>query len=73
MYNSEIFNNNVDTKITGNNNYVNNEMDFNVNMNNNVNTQNCNSGCLTGNPQERVIHRTYVHDVPQDCFFMIEK
>lgn len=74
MYNNDLFQNTTDTSINGNNNYVNNETDVNVNMpNNNMsNMGNVGGGCMN-NGQERVVHRTYVHDVPHPCFFMIEK
>ena len=69
MFNSE-FLNNMNSEINGNNNYVNQDMEVDINMNNNPNNfipQN------TEGVQERVINRTFVHEVPQDCFFMIEK
>lgn len=72
MYNKDFMQDNVDTNVTGNNNYVNNEMDVNVNMNNNSGMGMMNSGCMN-NGRERIINRTFVHEVPQDCFFMIEK
>ena len=31
-----------------------------------------NSTC-PGRGQERIVNRTFIHEVPQDCFFMIEK
>ncbi len=72
MYNKDFMQDNVDTNVTGNNNYVNNEMDVNVNMSNNSGMGMMNSGCMN-NGRERIINRTFVHEVPQDCFFMIEK
>ena len=63
MYNSEYFQNTNDMNVTGNNNTVNQEMDVNVNMNNmNPNMMNNTNGV-----QERVIHRTFVHEVPHTC------
>ena len=73
MYNNDFFQNTNETNISGDNNYVNNDMDVNVNMNNNgPMNQNIMGGC-SGRVQERVINRTFVHEVPQDCSFMIEK
>ena len=72
MYNKDFMQDNVDTNVTGNNNYVNNEMDVNVNMSNNSGMGMMNSGCMNIG-RERIINRTFVHEVPQDCFFMIEK
>lgn len=72
MHNN-FFQNDTDTSVNGNNNYINNEMDVNVNMDNLQQKQyNMPNGC-SGNVKERVINRTFVHEVPQDCFFMIEK
>ena len=66
--NNEFFQNmNMDSNITGNNNYVNQEMDVDVNMNNYNGQMNNNGG------RERVINRTFVHEVPHVCPFMIEK
>ena len=59
MYNSEYFQNTNESSIMGNNNTVNQEMDVNVNMNQPMMN---NNGC-----QQRVIHRTYVHEVPHTC------
>ena len=69
MYNNDLFQNmNMENTVTGNNNYINNEMDVDVNMMNN------NMGPVTGEGvKERIINRTFVHEVPQDCSFMIEK
>ena len=68
MYNKDFFNT-MDTNITGNNNVVNQDMEVDINMMNNANTMPMNNNGV----QERVINRTFVHEVPQDCFFMIEK
>ncbi len=72
MYSNDFFQNmNMDNNISGDNNYINQDMDVDINM--------INKGTpMTGNlmnegVQERVINRTFVHEVPQDCFFMIEK
>lgn len=63
MYNNDFFQNTNESSINGNNNYVNNEMDVNVNMNNENNNYMPNS---TG-VQEKVVHRTFVHEVPHTC------
>ena len=63
MFNSE-FLNNMNSEINGNNNYVNQDMEVDINMNNNPNNfipQN------TEGVQERVINRTFVHEVPHVC------
>ncbi len=65
MYNNEYFQNmSMENNIDGNNNYVNGPS-----MN-----QPMPMGEAMGQPvQQRVINRTFVHEVPQDCSFMIEK
>ncbi len=65
MYNNDFFQNTNESNITGNNNYVNNEMDVNVNMNENNNTFMPSGN--TGAVQEKVVHRTFVHEVPHTC------
>lgn len=70
MYNSEYFQNTNETNISGNNNYVNQEMDVNVNS---MNMNNMMNSAGSNGVQERVVHRTFVHEVPHDCFFMIDK
>ena len=59
MYNSEYFQNTNESNIVGDNNYVNQNMDVDVNMNMNQTTTSC--------PRERVVHRTFVHEVPHTC------
>ena len=70
MYNQELFQNTTESSINGNQNYVNQDMDVNVNVD-------MNQGAMPvsndNGVQQRVIHRTFVYEVPQDCFFMIEK
>lgn len=75
MYNNDLFQNmNMESNITGNNNYINNEMDVNVKMNNFAMPSNdMNNSPVMSPRKEKCIHRTFVHEVPQDCFFMIEK
>ena len=74
MYNNDFFqSNNMESSINGNQNYVNQDMDIDVNMTNYA-APGMNSGSSCGEGvQERVINRTFVHEVPQDCFFMIDK
>lgn len=66
MNNNEFFQNlNMDSNVTGNNNYVNQDMEVDVNMNNF-------SAPMNNIPQsegvrERVINRTFVHEVPHTC------
>ena len=60
MYSSEYFQNTNESTIMGDNNTVNQTMDVDVNM---TNSTPMNSGC----PRERVVHRTFVHDVPHTC------
>ena len=68
MYNNDLFQNmNMDSTVTGNNDVIENNMNIDINNNNQMMPMN-NNGV-----QERVINRTFVHEVPQDCFFMIEK
>lgn len=63
MYNNDFFQNTNESSINGNNNYVNNEMDVNVNMNNENNSYMPNSTGVA----EKVVHRTFVHEVPHTC------
>lgn len=76
MYNNEYFQNmSMENNIDGNNNYINNDMDVDVNVSNGPSmNQPMPMGGSMGQPvQQRVINRTFVHEVPQDCSFMIEK
>lgn len=62
MYNNDLFQNmNMENTVTGNNNYINNEMEVDVNMMNN------NPSMNTQGVRERVINRTFVHEVPHVC------
>ncbi len=69
MNNSDFFQS-MDNNVSGNNNSVMNDMNVDINMMNPnmMNMPSCGEGV-----RERVINRTFVHEVPQDCFFMIEK
>ncbi len=68
MYNNDFFQNSNDSTVTGNNNYVSNDMDVNVSMNNNSNSNMGNNFMpSSGNVQEKVVHRTFVHEVPHTC------
>ncbi len=63
MYNNEFFNT-MENNVTGNNNVVNQDMEVDINMMNNgpMNNMPMNNGV-----QERVINRTFVHEVPHTC------
>ena len=73
MYNNDFFQNSNDAKISGNNNYVNNETDVNVNVNEEMSMNPAMGASCMNKGRERIVNRTFVHEVPQDCFFMIEK
>ena len=62
MYNKDFFNT-METNISGDNNFVNQDMDVDINMMNNSNTMPMNNNGV----QERVINRTFVHEVPHTC------
>ena len=62
MYNNEFFQN-MDSNVTGNNNYVNQETDVNINMTSNDNP----IPTMNNGVQERVINRTFIHEVPHTC------
>ena len=61
MYNNEFFNT-MENSINGNNNVVNQDMEVDINMMNNNSMPMNNNGV-----QERVINRTFVHEVPHTC------
>ena len=61
MYNNEFFNT-MENTVTGNNNVVNQDMEVDINMMNNTTMPMNNNGV-----QERVINRTFVHEVPHTC------
>ena len=64
MYNQDLFQNiNMESSINGDNNYVNQDMDVDINMMNNNSTMPINNNGV----QERVINRTFVHEVPHTC------
>ena len=64
MYNNEFFNT-MENTVTGNNNVVNQDMEVDINMMNNgpINNMPMNNNGV----QERVINRTFVHEVPHTC------
>ena len=65
MYNNDLFQNmNMENTVTGNNNYINNEMDVDVNMMNSSAPMN---QPMSEGVRERVINRTFVHEVPHTC------
>ena len=71
MYNNEFFQNmNMESNINGDNNVVNNDMEVDVNMMNSTSPSNNMMGIgnpINENVQERVINRTFVHEVPHVC------
>lgn len=76
MYNNSFYQDvNVDSTITGNNNTIQNDMDVDVTMmpsSGMMNQTNFQQPMNEG-VQERVINRTFVHEVPQGCFFYDRK
>lgn len=62
MYNKDFFNT-METNINGDNNYVSQDMDVDINMMNNNTVMPMNNNGV----QERVINRTFVHEVPHTC------
>jgi hypothetical protein len=68
MYNNDLFQNiNMESNIKGDNNYINNDMNVDVNMTNyNGNNQTINTPISEG-VQEKCIHRTFIHEVPHVC------
>ena len=69
MYNSFYQDVNVDSTITGNNNTIQNDMDVDVTMmpNNGMMNQVNFQQQMNEGVQERVINRTFVHEVPHVC------
>lgn len=64
MKNNDIFGKmNMDNTIDGNNNYINNDMNVDVN----VTPMNMPNQQVESAPQEKVIHRTFIHEVPHVC------
>ena len=67
MYNSDFTQNmNIDSNITGNHNYVEQNMDVDVNNHYGNTMMNPTMSC-DNRVQERVINRTFVHEVPHTC------
>lgn len=59
----------MNSNFAGNNNVVENEMNIDIDMNNGGMNNEINGGCcnqITETPRERCIHRTIVHEVPQE-------
>ena len=60
MYNNDFFQNiNVENNITGDNDSINQNMDNTTMMGNNMSINN--------GVQERIINRTFIHEVPHTC------
>ena len=62
-----------DSTVMGNNNVVDNDMNVDINMNGEMNGMNMNMNMSSGmgcpvqeGVQQKCIHKTIVHDVPQD-------
>lgn len=72
MYNNNDFfqNINMDSNISGDNNYVNQDMDVDIKMMNYPNN-NFASPMMNEGVKQRVINRTFVHEVPHVCPFLI--
>ena len=51
---------------------INVDIDFNMNQSNSMGVNSISQPIIEP-MQERVVNRTIMHEVPQDCFFMIEK
>ena len=67
MYNNEFSQNiNMDSNITGNQNYVKQNVDVDVNNHYGAPMMDSGSSCHN-RVQERVINRTFVHEVPHTC------
>lgn len=65
MFSNELFQNmNMENNVSGDNNYINNDMNVDVNMNNYGGAGMMNSPVSEG-VQEKCVHRTFVHEVPQ--------
>lgn len=65
MYNNDFYQkSNNETNISGDNNYVSNDMNFDVNM---MNMNNMMKQPVNEGVQEKIIHRTFVHEVPHVC------
>ncbi len=70
MYNNSFYQDvNVDSSITGNNNTIQNDMDVDVTMmpNNGMMNQTSFQQPMNEGVQERIINRTFVHEVPHVC------
>ena len=65
MYNNDFFQGmNMESNISGDNNYVQQDMDVDVNM---VNSAPMMNTPMNEGVQERIINRTFVHEVPHVC------
>ena len=68
MYNSDFFqNSSMNSAVTGNHNVVNQDMEVDVTMNNSNNSLPMNNSMMNGGLQERIVNRTFVHEVPHVC------
>ena len=64
MYNNDFFQSTtMDSSVNGDNNYVNQDVDVDVTMMNNNNPMPTTNNGI----QERIINRTFIHEVPHTC------
>lgn len=71
MYNNEFLQNmNMENIVDGNNNYINNDMNVDVNVNNNSGMSGVVQQPVSEGVQEKVVHRTFVHEVPHVYFYL---
>lgn len=72
LYNNQDFNMDQSSMINGDNNYVDQDMNVDINVGGvSQGSSMGNQGCPIVEPmQERVVNRTFCHEVPQDCQFM---
>lgn len=66
MFSNELFQNmNMENNVNGDNNYINNDMNVDVNMMNYNNNAPMGGAPVNEGVQEKCVHRTFVHEVPQ--------
>lgn len=70
MYNNDFFQKmNMENIVDGNNNNITNDMNVDVNVNNS-NMSSVMQQPIGEGVQEKVIHRTFVHEVPHVCVYL---
>lgn len=66
MFSNELFQNmNMENNVAGDNNYINNDMNVDVNMMNYGGNSGPMNGPVSEGVQEKCVHRTFFHEVPQ--------